>query len=94
MILHLLPQPERIRNRRRWSFRFGGLGIITTAAVGVWNLTPADWHPTLPEWGKYTVMGIAISFAILAQASHMFDQPSLDEPKPPAGNDFHQGANP
>jgi hypothetical protein len=91
MIPHLLPPDRRALNRRRWSFRFGALGIITTTVVGVWNMTPADWHPALPTWGKYAVMGIAAAFALLAQASHLFDQPSLDQPKPPAGNDFHQG---
>jgi hypothetical protein len=94
MIPQLLPPDIRARNRRRWSFRFGGLGIITTTVVGVWNLTPADWHPALPEWGKYAVMGVAAAFALLAQASHLFDQPSLDAPKPPGGNDFHQGDTP
>lgn len=91
MIPHLLPPNARATNRRRWSFRFGGLGIITTTIVGVWNMTPADWHPALPEWSKYAVMGIAAAFALLAQASHLFQQPSLTQPTPPPDNDFHQG---
>jgi hypothetical protein len=39
-------------------------------------------------------MGIALALALLANASHLFDQPSLDRPKPPASNDFHQGNTP
>lgn len=91
MIPHLLPQLDRIRNRRRWSFRFSGLTTITVIAVGAWNATPDAWHPNLPEWGKYLVMGIALALALAANASHLFDQPSLDAPKTPVDNDFHQG---
>lgn len=82
MIPQLLPPASRARNRRRWSFRFGGLGIITSTVVLVWNTTPTDWHPALPEWSKYVVMGIAAAFALLSQASHLFDQQSLDTPPP------------
>lgn len=89
MIPQLLPRDDRARNRRRWSFRFGALGLVTSAVVGAWNMTPEAWHPALPEWGKYVVMGIAAAFAVLSQASHLFDQPSLDQPKPPTSNDFH-----
>jgi hypothetical protein len=94
MIPQLLPPDDRARNRRRWSFRFSGLTTITLVCVGVWNATPADWHPALPECGKYAVMGVAIGLALAANASHLFDQPSLDEPKSPAGNDYHQGDTP
>jgi hypothetical protein len=83
MIPRLLPKPERARNRRRWSFRFGGLGIVTTIVVGAWNLAPDAWHPHLPEWSRYLVMGVVIAFALLSQASHLFEQPSLDKPAPP-----------
>lgn len=85
MIPQLLPQDARIRNRRRWSFRFSGLTTITIIAVGAWNATPADWHPALPEWGKYLVMGIALALALAANASHLFDQPSLDQQGQPIG---------
>lgn len=94
MIPCLLPADARARNRRRWSFRFGGLGIITSTVVGVWNMTPEAWHPTLPTWGKYAVMGLAAAFALLSQASHLFEQPSLTPPPVPPGNDFHQGDSP
>lgn len=94
MIPQILPPDDRARNRRRWSFRFSGLTTITMIAVGAWNATPADWHPALPEWGKYLVIGIALALALAANASHLFDQPSLDAPKPPAGNDSHQGGTP
>jgi hypothetical protein len=94
MIPQLIPPAERKIVRRRWSFRFGGLGLVTSALVGVWKFTPDAWHPILPEWSKYLVMGIAGAFALLSQASHQFEQPSLSQPQPPAGNDFHQGGAP
>jgi hypothetical protein len=28
-------------------------------------------------------MGVVIAFALLSQASHLFEQPSLDKPAPP-----------
>jgi len=77
MIPQLLPPDDRARNRRRWSYRFSSLTTITVIAVGAWNMTPADWHPVLPEWGKYVVMGIALALALGANASHLFAQPSL-----------------
>lgn len=76
-MLTLLPADKRATNRKRWSFRFGSLTTLTVVAVGAWNMTPEAWHPTLPEWGKYAVMGVAVALAILANASHLFEQPSL-----------------
>lgn len=78
MIPQLLPADRRALNRRRWSFRFSALTTITTLAVGAWNVTPDAWHPTLPEWGRYVVMGIAVGLALLANASHLFKQESAE----------------
>lgn len=91
MIPQLLPPDARAINRRRWSFRFGSLTTITLICVGAWNATPEAWHPHLPEWGRYAVMGVAIGLALAANASHLFAQPSLTQPTPPQSNDFHQG---
>jgi len=93
VIPQLLPPDRRALNRRRWSFRFSGLTTVTVVAVGAWNMTPDAWHPALPEWGKYLVMGVAIGLALLANASHQFAQPSLDATKT-AACDVHQGGSP
>lgn len=77
--IKLLPPDERVRNRRRWSFRFSGLTTITMIAVGAWNATPEAWHPALPEWAKYLVMGVALALALLANASHLVAQPTLHD---------------
>ena len=90
MMPQLLPPDARAKNRRRWSFRFSSLTTITVIAVGVWNMLPSAMLPTIPEWGKWAILGVAVGLAIAANASHLFDQPSLNQPAPPPGNDFHQ----
>jgi hypothetical protein len=76
-VIKLLPPAERARNRRRWSFRFSSLTTLTALVAGVWMATPAEWHPNLPEWSKYLIMGLAVGLALLANASHMIEQPTL-----------------
>lgn len=79
MMPRLLPPAARAANRRRWSFRLSSLTSITAVCAAAWEATPTAWHPELPEWGKYVVMGIAIALALGANASHMFAQPSLHD---------------
>lgn len=80
--LKLLDADNIKKNTRRWSFRFGCLTTITAGCVAAWNLTPETWHPQFSETVKYIVMGIVFLFAILANASHVFSQPSLEDTKP------------
>lgn len=75
--IKLLPPEQRALNRRRWSFRFSSLTTLTALVAGVWMATPNEWHPVLPEWGKYLIMGVAIGLALLANVSHMIEQPTL-----------------
>lgn len=81
-MIQLLPPDQRAINHRRWSCRFSKLTAITLALVWLWNLTPPDWHPTLPEWGRYVVIGILSTFAVLAALSHDVAQPSLHDGPP------------
>lgn len=78
MIPQLLPPDRRALNRRRWSFRLSGLTTLTVAAVEAWKLTPDEWHPMLPAWGKYAVMGVVMALALLAPAAHLFKQESAE----------------
>lgn len=89
MALRLLPKSSRDKNRKRWSFRLGSLTTFVVGCVAIWNMTPDTWHPQLNELGRYAIMGTAFTLAILANAAHLFDQPSLntdtnDSPQPPA----------
>lgn len=79
MMPTLLPPDQRVLNRRRWSFRFSSLTSLTAIVAGVWEATPRAWHPELPEWSKYLIIGIAVGLALLANASHLVAQPSLHD---------------
>ncbi len=63
---------------RLWSMRLAIATAVWAALVATWVGTPDAWHPHLPEWVKFAVLGTGTLTAAATPIARIVRQASLE----------------